>query len=174
MKITTSQVTKMTINGVPNLDPVAVIVENHGKGAGKITITCWGEAWSHFWSHMGESSTLEAFFCGCGEHYLAGKLKSGIRDEIDDDDNEALEALLKAEIVKDRRAGDLTHEKARDLWNEAICVSYGNHADICYDILGDEWGYRMPKKPNHAYEYLCRIILTVQAAFKASELEALS
>ncbi|MFZ2269067.1 MAG: hypothetical protein WAV95_15940 [Azonexus sp.] len=168
MEIEESTVKKITIRNVQNLDPVAVMVEDFGPGEGKITITCFGEAWSHYWSHMGETNKLADFFCSCGEHYLAGKLKTGIRDEVDDDDPEALTALMRKEIIKDRREGDISKGVARERWNKA--EGYDSRWDgheLLYEVFGDEYWYCTPKKPNHEYEYLCRIIKTVQAALSA-------
>ncbi|MTI15209.1 hypothetical protein [Sansalvadorimonas verongulae] len=34
------------------------------------------------------------------------------------------------------------------------------------DIFGDQWWYSIPEKPNSRYQYLCRVILTVQAGLK--------
>lgn len=166
MKVSTSKVTKMVISDVPGLDPIAVIIENTGPGAGKITITCWGEAWTHYWSHMGEGNTLEQFFGHCDEHYIAGKLKTGIEDEIDDDDEDALLLILKKEIIKDRREGDITKLQARNLWELAGRTETTDADNLC-SILGDEWWERTPKKPNPDYGYLCKIILAVQVAFRS-------
>jgi len=169
MKIQKSTAEKLTITGVENLDPVAVIVEDFGPGQGKITITCFGDAWSHYWSHMGEDNKLADFFCGCDEHYLAKKLKSGINSKIDDDDDEALEKLLKVKIIEGRKDDSFNKNQARDLWDRTKCVEASNpsaHSDLLYDVLGDEWWCCTPKKPNPGYEYLCRIIKTVQAAMK--------
>lgn len=166
MQIEESTVTKLTIRDVPNLDPVAVIVEDFGPGQGKITITCFGEAWSHYWSHMGENTTLADFFCKCDEGYIAGKLKTGINSEVEDDDEDKLTAALRAQIIQDRRAGEYGTREARELWDDAGYVEWYNRADLCYKVFGDEWYYMTPQKPNHEYVYLCRIIKAVQAAFQ--------
>ena len=168
MKITTNQVTKMVISDVKSLDPVAVIVENFGPGEGKITITCFGEAWSAYWGSMGERHTLESFFCKCDEHYLAGKLKTGIKDAVTTD--EGLEAHLRKAVITQRLEGDLTKRQARDLWEMASRTEIGD-ADNLYSILGDEWWLQLPEEPNPEYRYLCRIILAVQDAFKQQALE---
>lgn len=109
MKITESTVKKITITNVQNLDPVSVMVEDFGQGEGKITITCFGEAWSHYW----------------------------------------------------RREGDISKETARERWDSN---------ELLYEVFGDEYWYCTPKKPNPEYQYLCRIIKTVQAGLR--ELEA--
>ena len=115
---------------------------------------------------MGETNKLADFFCQASHDYLICKLKTGINAEIDDDDSEELEKLLKKEIIKLRREDSLTHEQARDLWNEATSVDWNERHNVCYEVLGDEWWYRTPKKPNPDYEYLRQIVTTVKAAFK--------
>lgn len=172
MKVTKSTVEKMTITEVPNLDAVAVMVENFGPGAGKITITCFGEAWSGYWGAMGEQNTMATFFCKCDKHYLANKLKTGIKSEIDDEEEGALRTALRTQIIKNRRSGGLTHEKARVHWSVADLPTdaYGRpDPDVFYEIFGDEWYLHLPKKPNPDYEYLCQIIEATQAAFKQGE-----
>lgn len=166
MKIEESTVKKLMITGVENLDPVAVMVENFGPGQGKITITCFGEAWSNYWSHMGDKTTLEQFFVQAGRDYLICKLKTGIQDEIDDDDSEALEKLLKLKIIKMRRQDDITRKQARDYWNQATGIDWHDRHNVCPEIIGDEWWYTTPKKPNPDYEYLGRVVDTVKSAFK--------
>lgn len=174
MKISKSTVEKLVITdaqmpeGLGTLDPITVFAEDYGPGQGKITITCFGEAWSHYWSHMGEKTKLAEFFRKCDEDYLAGKLKTGIQDEIEDDDEEGLTASLRDRIIKDRRIGDLDKNEARELWDDAGRVDWHDRADICYRVFGDEWWHLTPQKPNHEYVYLCRIIKTVQAALSAN------
>lgn len=180
MKISRSTVEKIVITdaqspeGLGKLDPITVIAEDFGPGQGKITITCYGDAWSCYWGSMGEKTKLAEFFCGCDEHYLAGKLKTGIDDKIDDDDEEAMSRVLRAKIIKRRRKERFTKEEARDLYDK---TAYYNHhhdgTDLLYEVLGDEWWYLTPKKPNPQYEYLCRIINAVKAAFSSNDIDQL-
>ena len=166
MKISQNQVTKLTISDVPNLDAVDVIVEDFGPGQGEITITCFGEAWSYYWSHMGEDTKLTDFFLKASTPYIVGKLKVGISATIDNDDSEELEILLKKEIIRMRRCNDLSADQAREFYNDAAGVEWGERGDICSQVFGDEWWERTPKKPNPDYEHLCRIIQTVKEAFE--------
>lgn len=175
MNITKSTVEKIIITGAErfpgcgSLDPISVIVEDFGPGQGKITITCFGEAWSHYWSHMGETNKLMQFFTQCDNDYIVGKLKTGISHEIDDEDDDRLTELLRKEIIKDRRSGDLRKEIARDYWDDTQWVSWDSRADLCYKILGDDWWYMTPKKPNPDYLYLCEIIRAIKAAFNMNQ-----
>lgn len=165
MKIQTTTITRLTLTNLENHDPIAVYVENFGEGAGKITITCWDYAWTNYWSHMGPHS-LEEFFIKASPDYLVGKLKTGIRNEIDDEDLESLQDLLKKEIIKQRRALDLSHERARELWGDVEMLwGWDERADICSVILGDEWWHCTPKKPNPEYEHLTKVVGFVKEAF---------
>lgn len=175
MKITESMVRKLVITeasrreGLGTLDPISVIVEDYGPGEGKITITCFGEAWSNYWSHMGENNTLMDFFLKCDKHYLVGKLKTGIEDRIADDDQDALERLLRERVIELRRKDDINKDTARETWGIIPLVDASNPGasdTLLYDLLGDEWWYCLPKKPNPAYEYLCDIVEAVKGAFK--------
>ena len=111
--------------------------------------------------------TLEEFFMKASPDYLVGKLKNGIRHEIDDEDVEALQIILKKEIIQDRRRTDISHDRARELWEDVEMLwGWEERADVCCEVLGDEWWYRTPKKPNPEYEHLARIVGFVKEAFK--------
>ena len=170
LKITSSQITKHVISGVPNLDPITLILEDFGPGQGKVTITSFEGSWSHYWSHMGDKNKVAGFFCGCSDDYLVRKLSSGIRHEIDCDEPDALEALLKKEIIDARRQDDITHEQARDFYNRAGSFDR-NHdgTDLLYEVLGDECWYRTPQQPNPEYEHLCEIVQAVKQAITSME-----
>lgn len=172
MKLSTTQVTKLLITDLTDMDPIALIVEDFSPGAGKITITSAGEAWTCYWSHMGEHHTLRSFFSKCSTQYLVGKLKTGIDHRIADDDSEALSKLLCKTIIERRREGDLERDKARDLWDDAQSVYFGEHQDLCAEVLGDDWWGCMPKKVNPEYEWLAKIVDTVKAAFALEKAEA--
>ena len=142
MKIEQSTVTKLYLTDLDRLDPVTVYLEDFLPGQGKITIECFGESWSSYWPAMG--GTIAQFFVSCDEHYLAKNL-SRIDAEIYD-----LDAI--------RDAANENHiECVRDdPWNdlEFLTEMYGpDPAD---------WHDSLPKMKNPGYEYLCRIIKTVQ------------
>ena len=56
------------------LDPVNLILRDFG-GQGQIIVECYGDAWSHWFGAIGES-TLRDFISGIDEYYLSGKLIS--------------------------------------------------------------------------------------------------
>ena len=72
MILTKSTVEKIAITGVPNMDAIAVMCEDFGTGQGKITITCFNDCWSNYWSAMG-SRNIKEFFLDCSNDYLTGK-----------------------------------------------------------------------------------------------------
>lgn len=148
MEIEQSTVTKLTISGAKALDPISVILDDLEPRKGKITITCYGKAWTAYWGGMGER-TIAQFFYSCDQHYLAGNL-SDIRSEIPDVDK-INEDILKAEITVD----SVDH----------IENPQNNH-ELMVEVYGPDWYCNLPEKPNPNYQYLCRIILAVQEALK--------
>lgn len=171
MNISESTARKIVISGVPNLDAVAVYLEDFGPGAGKITITCFSECWSSFWGSMGERHTISSFFRKASNNYIAGKLAYQTKDTVVD--CEKIEADAKREILKDRRDGGTTKAQARDLWERLGWIDFEApievNADFLSDVYGDEWWCRLPQKPNPQYEYLCKIIQTVKDALAKLE-----
>lgn len=166
MQIEQTQLTKLTLTELEALDPVSVIVEDYVPGKGKIIIECYGQSWSAYWGGM-SGRCLADFFCSCDEHYIAGKLSS-INAEVDDFD--ALTDKVRKEIIKLRRERELDKWEARDFWGEAGYLDCHSSVEmrcgIMQRVFGDEWWYCIPTKQNHHYEYLCRIIKAVQAAFQ--------
>lgn len=173
MKIKTETVHKLTITDIPSLDPIAVYMEDVGKGQGKIIITCFNESWSYYWGAMGEN-TLGKFFANCDTSYIALKLSPNLNSTIDDPENIVDHA--KRHVIELRRNDDLDKKNARILYEKADSLydlwdEFGGHGGETYrdtmsDIFGDEWYDCIPQKPNPKYEYLCRIINTVKEALK--------
>src|SRR5690606_20733320 len=83
MKVAMIHTTTYKLTDLDRLDPVTVYTENHEPGKGKITIECYGKSWSSYWGSM-SGDTVEAFFCRCDEHYLAGNLAPNIDSSIAD------------------------------------------------------------------------------------------
>ncbi len=169
MKIEQSQITKLFLTEVSNLDPITVFLEDLEPRKGKITIDCYGKSWTAYWGGMG-SSNIAQFFVSCDNGYLAGNL-SDLRQLVEDKDNRP--EWVRAGIIKLRRESfpDLTKEEARDLWDEAEDLTpdsnLWSHSDLLVKVFGDEWFmYALPEKPNHEYQYLCRIIDAVRDGLK--------
>jgi len=150
MKIEKSSITKILITDIDRLDPVSVYAEDLGPHQGKITITCYGKAWTAYWSGMGDL-TISEFFVSCDEHYIANKL-SDINSESFDIDA----------IRKD------AEEKGVECWRDDPWNDYEFMKDMYGPDMVD-WSDKLPKKTNHEYEYLCRIIKAVQYAFRVKQ-----
>ena len=139
MEIETTKVTKLKLTELSRLDPVHVFLEDIADGTGRITITCYGKAWSAFWGGMG-SHTIAGFFCSCDEDYLAKNL-SDISSTVTD---------------YDKISKDIGEDTDRD-W---LAV----HADKLAEVYGADWYMDLPQTSNSEYQYLCRIIKAVQSA----------
>ena len=170
MKITESQVKKLRITDVQNLDHLTVIVENFSKGSGKIIIECFGESWSHYWSHywshMGDGYTLETFFCQASNEYIAGKLCRGREDEPS---WQGMQDILRKEIIKMRKNGDIEKHEARSFFNDASSIDHEVSAhfnsELLVSVLGYDWMFDIPYEPTREWRYLMKIIPVVKAAF---------
>lgn len=184
MKVSTSTVTKLTITEAPALDPINVFLEDLEPRKGRITIRCYDKAWTAYWGGMGEQ-TIAQFFCSCDQHYIAGNLDQGISSTIVDGDSIKDGALR--EIIAMRRGRmarsftsvggyirlgrkDITAAEARELWDDVQDAGFGDDGwsdpNLMQKVFGDEWWYRLPEKPNPAYQYLFRVIKAVQEALR--------
>lgn len=65
---------KILITDAPALDPVSVYIEDLCKGAGQITISCYGNSWTAYWGNMGKD--VATFFILSGDDYLVRCLSS--------------------------------------------------------------------------------------------------
>ncbi|MEL4017128.1 hypothetical protein AAE045_23710, partial [Dryocola clanedunensis] len=105
MEIETMDVMAFTITGVERLDPVRVMIENYEPGKGRITLTCFGKAWTGAWFAMG-GDTVQQFIKRVSNDYLIGYFAPQMQSTIDDD-NDANVDFVKGEIIKLRRQGEL-------------------------------------------------------------------
>lgn len=170
MKITESTVRQIEITEVKGLDPIRVILSDLGPSQGRINIECWGKSWASYWGGMG-NETIAEFFTTCDEHYLAKNLAQELESQIFDPDH--LIDTLKREVIKDRQEGGLSKRTARNRWTLIEELDLPETVDglwsiseAMFELLGEEWWYRLPEKPNPDYQYLCRIIKTVQEALR--------
>ena len=162
MKIKETTVRKLLITGIDNLDPVNVFVEEYTPTSGKITMECFGKAWSYFWGSIGDRSIME-FFCSCDNHYLSRKFDPQLESKIDDPD--MLPEHAKNYIINMRKERDIDRKQARDLYDKAEYVEMNDH-NLLFEIYGDEWWCALPKQPNQKYEYLGRILDVAKAGVK--------
>lgn len=170
MKIDETYIRHLTITGIPDLDPIRVTLQDIGPGQGRINIECFGQAWANYWGGMG-NETIAEFFASCSAQYISGKLSS-VHSHVFNP--EGLADSLKREIIKDRRNWITSKGDARKRWNAIADIEpipetvegLWYIGDKMHELLGDEWWYSLPEKPNPDYVYLCRIIKAVQAALK--------
>lgn len=168
-------VLSFTITGAERLDPVRVMIENYEPGKGRITVTCYGQAWTGAWFAMG-GDTVQEFIKRVSNDYLIGCLAPRLESSVDDDNDANLE-FVKGEIIKLRRQQEIDAEEARDMWVEAE-----NAEDVkesCCDcrignklpgLLGDDpWYAKWPAVPNHNYQYLDRILNAVRVGLAEME-----
>lgn len=176
MIVEKSNVLAFTIADIERLDPVRVMIENYEPGRGRITITCYGKAWTAAWFAMGENSTVQEFFQRVNNEYLIRNLVPGLRPFVDDD-NDANVIFVKSEIIKLRRDQEIDAEKAREMWDEAenaddvkaCCCEYGIGNELLSLFGDDPWYAGWPSVPNHKYQYLNRIIDAVRAGLSQLE-----
>ncbi|MHB2214252.1 hypothetical protein ACX64P_12475 [Raoultella ornithinolytica] len=175
MKVEKSDVLAFTISDVERLDPVRVMIENYEPGKGRITITCFGKAWTGAWLAMG-GDTVQEFIKRVSNDYLIGYFDPQMQSTVDDD-NDANLVFVKGEIIKLRRQQEIDADEAREMWEEAesaddVKVSCCNYlvGDKLLNLLGDDpWYAKWPAVPNHNYQYLERIIDAIRCGL--AELE---
>jgi len=167
VKIEKSQVTKLSIIQTDDyIEQVSVYLEDFGIGQGKIIITCDGEVWQCYWGAMG-GRTITEFFSQCSTDYLANKLSDYMHTVTDYD---GIPDMLCKEICERRRNDEFDKRFARNLWLEVDGAEFDERLEesqLIYDVMGDDWRHCLPSKPNHKYEYLCKIIEVVKSALKS-------
>lgn len=73
MKTSEIDVRALRIEDVPGLDPVTVFLQDFGGGRGRLTVECYGEAWTAYWGAM--HAELRKFVTSCELDYLATKMQ---------------------------------------------------------------------------------------------------
>lgn len=164
-----------TITGAKRLDPVRVMIENYEPGKGRITITCYGRAWTAAWFAMG-GDTVQDFIKRVSNEYLIGCLAPRLESTVDDDNEENL-TFVKSQIIKLRREQEIEAYVAREMWIEAENAE-NVKANCCDFLVGgrllelfgdDPWYARWPMVPNHEYQYLEQILNAVRAGLNEME-----
>lgn len=186
MKIEPNQITEIRISDIKSgdgefgkLDPISVVLKNYRPGVGKITIECFGKAWSAGWGGMSGQS-VEQFFAESNPHYLIGNLAGGIsstqREGCPD-----WKSIYNAQIDENIAAADREELKEQVEHLELLCDLDPEHSTEARDLLVkvsrmQEWWELWPKEDNPDYFYLKRIVQAVQAGLKQwmSEREPIS
>ncbi len=142
MKITKSTIEKLALTEIKGLDPISVFLENFGPGQGKLTVECFGDAWSHYWGAMGDGD-LTSFLASANVEYITGKL---FPCEMD-----------RSVIDYDKIAATI----GEDSLDEGTLML---HEDKVIEAYGGDWHHLLPKKQSHHYEYLMRVVVAVKEA----------
>lgn len=96
MRVELSKTDTMTVRDAQALDPVTVFLQDFGAGRGRITIECYGRAWSTFFGNYG-SENLRAFLINCDVGYLASRVEDGSKSMTARDKERAyLERIVRA------------------------------------------------------------------------------
>jgi len=140
MKIKETLVRKLVLTELDDLDPITMILEDYGPGRGKLTVECFGDAWSAFWPAIGQCDVAR-FVARASTDYIASKL-SNVRKHVTD--YEKIAKDIGVEDIEDITL--LLHEKQ-------VAEAYG-----------EDWMHSLPQKVNPQYEYLCRVVGVVRLA----------
>ncbi|MHB0929639.1 MAG: hypothetical protein ACYC3W_12185 [Candidatus Nanopelagicales bacterium] len=171
MKIVTTPVEKIRISGIPNQDPIYVFVEDFGPRFGRVTITCFDDAWSYWGGGLPDNQTMAEFFIKASNDYLVCNFASGIRQQKTNEDVEVLHRHLERRICEARFHRDIKSAvEARSLFDSVPSIDYSD-TDALYEILGDDWHLDLPKEPNPQYDRLSEIVSIVQEALKTKREE---
>lgn len=175
LKVTTSAVTKLFIEGAENLDPITVFLEDFEPKRGKITVSCWGKSWTAYWGGMWDGMKVGEFFTQLNAQYIIGYFAPQLRGSKFS--GEALAAKARREVLRLRRARDLDEGEARELYDDAedlenaesVDYLWGGYSELMARLFGDEWWHAADDatEPNPDYDYLCRIIKAVQQALSS-------
>lgn len=142
MEIEKFETENILVTEVKSMDPVRIYIEDHDKGVGRIVITCYGRAYTYFWSGMG-NTTMAEFFSGCNIDYLASKLDPGTNSTITDWDQVSADT------------GCQIDEHNAIVYSEEMEKKYG-----CEWFFNDD----LPTKENPEWWHLYRIIKVAQEA----------
>jgi len=166
MRVSTKSVTKVIIEDIDNLDNVNVALEEYGPGRGKVTIDCFGDAWSHYWGAMGEKNLID-FIISCDCYYLAKKFAPHVQSEILITDEKQLEKEMKKEVVSRRLELGFEKDEARKVWEEIESSHCSvENTDLMHSVFGDDWWEYAPSEPNPEYEYILRVVQATKDGLK--------
>lgn len=189
MDVSSSLVKKLVIQSPDRVtDPITVFLDDIRKSVGKITIECYGQAWSAWWDGMGDRC-LAQFFIDAGNDYLISRL-SDTPYEVDDYETFylILSTALKEEFELLAAARQLAPDDPSMGCRESKLLQYQDLLDdedvhfsdedgkewcienkaMINDLLDEDWFEDFPKMENHEYKYLCDIITVVKDGLRES------
>lgn len=150
MDVVVSRTMTVFIDRVPNLDPITVYLNDFGSSKGKVTIECFGKAWSTYFGAMGDK-TISAFLCSVDPEYLCSRMV----DETKEIDFEKLLELCASEGLE-----------IPEITEETDIFSVANDIERC---LGPDWYLEIPKRPTREMVYFKRIIEAVQSGLAIAD-----
>lgn len=156
MNITETKVTKLTVTGLENLDPINIFLEDFNHGQGRLTIECFGQAWSDYWPAMG-TDIVDFVVNASSDDYLANKLKGEIK--IKETDISQFPFEINDEDISLIKSGHFPSNEAC----EKLVSKYG-----------DDWYMDLPQTNTHEYNYLLMVVSAVREAlsiYQAKERE---
>lgn len=173
MKITDYLIRQLEIAEVPGLDSIRVSLQDISPGKGRVTIECYGQAWSTYWGAMGENNTISSFFASVSDDYIVDRMVNIDHRVLDP---EKLQETVLKTIIKDRRDGELSASEARYRWDRVDELDEVKEIkdlhlfnDLVFDLMGDDWWNKLPMKPNPDYLYLKKIVGVVQEALRGND-----
>lgn len=149
MKITKSSVIKLNISELQGIDPINIFLEDYKLGQGKLTVECYGDAWSHYWGAMGERNLID-FLKDANSDYITGKLAL----------NKINQHIVDYDKISNETHEDICCESDLIMYEEEMCETYG-----------EDWRMDLPTKVNHHWEYLYRIVCTIKEAIELEGME---
>jgi len=144
---------------------VEMQLHDHGEGQGTLTIRHDGQAWTHYWSHMG--CQLRDFLADSSDCYVVRKLAPGISEALIDWD--AVRELIKRKLLERECAnGDPYSKDHDDLGDDLDMLSRLDDHDLSgqsgYELLcrafksSDFEDWELPKILNPEYQRLERCV----------------
>jgi hypothetical protein len=175
MQIQSSKVDKLTITEAERLDPIHVFLEDIEPSKGRVTISCFGSAWSAYWDGMA-GRTVAEFLGDMATPYLAKYLTAVETSVLD---SEALEDAAKAEVEEKFGMGRFSQGERQELLDELERLSQPmteeemwEHSQLFEQILGEDWYRNLPTKVNPDFDYVCRIVNAVKQALTIQTVSA--
>ena len=143
-----SPIKTYVIDNADRLDRVTVYVMDSGSGRGKITIDCFGKAWTATWPAMDDNTSLQEFFLSADNAYILGKMLQ----ETTQTDFDAI--------------NDIARTKGFDSFGVTSDVEIAMCPKEMEEIIGPDWYMELPTCSTPEYSYLSRILNAVKAEFR--------
>lgn len=138
------KVESFTLTEMEGLDPISVYITNYAPGKGKITIDCFGNAWTAAWGAMG-GLTVQEFLIESDNDYLIRKMIGDVY-QIDFD-------KINADGQRLDRPLCVTSE-----------VEIAEEHEVLEALYGPDWRMDLPSCKTPQYAYLNNILNHIKLA----------